>query len=340
MNRSEYITYWDDVVRAWLDYDVQNKNLRKETEQVLWHPILSKVLRPQHVPGPYMGDPYNASVVILNYNPGGRDDYDYMKCHQCLRCDRNYYSIINYIDRHGYSNFARSFPYLNEHIDDELKKSLDGGRKWWGKKKEWIDNLTSAYCPEGPNDEKETKARKKSKIWKRLPFAMEVCGWHSKEWPSDALNDLDCNQGLGMHLDETVVQPMIDIIKNNNTFGVCIGKKLGDMLLDFGFDNVTNCLVQFLSTKANSISSPVKVYPDFINVQFVKKNPTISIHSIGDDTDKGRNYRLLKYNDEDVYVLNTWVKGSNKHPSGSFFKLEQDIVCLIKKMLNNQIAVP
>lgn len=319
-----YINYWNNVVRAWLDYDLFDKDLRKEKEQVLCHSILSKVLRTHHVPGPYMGNPKKASIVILNYNPGGSSDNDYTKCHQCLRCNRNYYSVINYIDRHGYSGFAEDFPYLNDNVSEELKRSLDGGKKWWLKKKKWIDNLTSAYCSEESKDKKETKRKSKNnKRLTKLPFAMEVCGWHSKGWPSNVLNNLNSNQGLGNHLNKTVVQPMIDVIIKNKTFGVCIGGAIGDMLLNMGFVNITDRL-------ANHLNIPSSAAVNVINVSFVNNvytfipNPNVK---------KGRNYRLLKYgNGEDgsVYIINTWVNGSNKHPSKALFNFEKEIVIFIK----------
>ena len=329
MNISAYIKYWNNVVRAWLDYDLFDKDLRKEKEQVLCHSILSKVLRTHHVPGPYMGNPKKASIVILNYNPGGSSDNDYTKCHQCLRCNRNYYSVINYIDRHGYSGFAEDFPYLNDNVSEELKRSLDGGKKWWLKKKKWIDNLTSAYCSEESNDKKETK--RKSNNNKRLtkfPFAMEVCGWHSKKWSANVLKKLNNNLQLEKHIEDTVVEPMIEVISCNNTFGICIGKELGDMLIGFKFHNITN----LLSNHLKQINIPFAFLNNYINVQLDKQNNLI-VPKASLNNKKGRNYRLLKYgNREDgsVYIINTWVNGSNKHPSKALFNFEKEIVNFIK----------
>lgn len=302
----DYINYWENVVRAWLDYDIQNKDFRKEIKQVILYPDLQDVLRTHQIPGPYMGNPDNASIVILNYNPGGRDNMNPMKSHTCLCCDRNYYSIINYVNRHGYYNFAKDFPYLNDNVDDELKKSLDGGKRWWMSKKEWIDNLT-----------------KQSTIF---PFAMELCGWHSKKWPSNILKKLDNKTGLGKHIDETVIQPMIDVIRKNKTFGVCIGKTIGDLLLNFGFKNVTNALGQSLNVLCNGSVDNINVLPNNNGYNIVANS----------NNKKGRYYRLLQFGD-DVYILNTWVNGSNNHSSKEYFDFEQQIVDFLIKKSNNQI---
>ena len=302
-----YINYWNNVVRAWLDYDLFDKDLRKEKEQVLCHSILSKVLRTHHVPGPYMGNPKKASIVILNYNPGGSSDNDYTKCHQCLRCNRNYYSVINYIDRHGYSGFAKDFPYLNNNISDELKRSLDGGREWWNRKKDWINNLTGNSM--------------------KLPFAMEVCGWHSKKWSANVLKKLNNNLQFEKHIEDTVVEPMIEVISCNNTFGICIGKELGDMLIGFKFHNITN----LLSNHLKQINIPFAFLNDYINVQLDKQNNLI-VPKASSNVKKGRNYRLLKYENESnrsIYIINTWVNGSNKHPSKALFNFEKEIANFI-----------
>lgn len=343
MNICEYINYWETVIRAWLDNDICNSDLSNEITQVLLSPKLKDVLRWHHIPGPYMGNPKSCSIVILNYNPGGRFDLDPMKCHRCLRCCRNYYSIINYVDRHGYFEFAKDFPYLNSNINDELKRSLDGGKEWWEKKKEWIDNLTCKDRQVESTNVEGEKCKVKSSVKNtKYPFAMEVCGWHSAKWPSDALDKLDKNNGLGKHIGETVVKPMIDVIKKNNTFGVCVGKKLGDMLLNFSFENDTNNLIPYLS-KLYTIPSPnkIKVSDVCINVQFDKnqKKYNIAIESITKSKSKGRYYRLLKLKHDEckdnIYMLNTWVAGSNKHSSDDFFKFEREIVCYINCVLNN-----
>ena len=51
---------------------------------------------------------------------------------------------------------------------------------------------------------------------------------------------------------------------------------------------------------------------------------------------KGRYYRLLQFGD-DVYILNTWVNGSNNHSSKEYFDFEQQIVDFLIKKSNNQI---
>lgn len=325
----KYIQYWENVVWAWLNYDFNDGDFRREIEKVFWNPKLKGKLRTNHIPGPYLGNPDNASVVILNYNPGGSDEWDSMKCHNCLRCDRNYYSIINYVDRHGYYNFAKDFPYLNVNVNDELKRSLDGGKQWWMKKIKWIDNLINAFSQEDESniDESSNPEQKSNKNIK-YPFAMEVCGWHSKKWSSNVLKKLYKNTDLGNHIYETVILPMLYVIQFNKTFGICIGKELGDMLIGFGFQDITN----LLSCQLQQVNIPFVFLNGYINAQLNKNNkpnqPTVSSNN-----KKGRNYRLLKseYKNNNIYIINTWVNGSNKHPSNAFFNLEKEIIKFIKK---------
>ncbi len=309
MNISAYIKYWNNVVRAWLDYDLSDMNFRNEIDNVIRNPKLKGKLRMNHVPGPYMGNPKKASIVILNYNPGGQNDYDPLKNHQSLGCCKYYYSVINYIDRHGYSGFAEDFPYLNDNVSDELKRSLDGGREWWNRKKDWIDNLTGNST--------------------KFPFAMEVCGWHSKSWSSSVLKNLNVN-GFDKYVKDAVVEPMIEVIKSNHTIGFCIGGAIGDMLLNMGFVNITDRLANHLN-----IPSPATV--NVINVSPNNNGYTFILNS---NVKTGRNYRLLWHKKKDAFVINTWVNGSNHHPSKDYFGLERNIVSLIKSLSKTPIAIP
>ena len=309
MDISAYINYWNNVVRAWLDYDLADQDFKNEIDNVICHPKLKKVLRTHHVPGPYMGDPCNASVVILNYNPGGQSDNDSMKDHKCLGCCKKYYSVINYIDRHGYNAFAKDFPYLNGNISAELKKSLDGGKEWWSRKKDWIDNLTSNST--------------------KFPFAMEVCGWHSKKWSSSVLKKLNVN-GFDKYVKDAVVEPMIEVIKSNHTIGFCIGGAIGDMLLNMGFVNITDRLANHLNISSSAAVNVINVSPNNNGYTFI----------LNSNVKTGRNYRLLWHKKKDAFVINTWVNGSNHHPSKDYFCLERNIVSLIKSLSKTPIAIP
>ena len=306
MTIEEYISYWDDVITAWFNDDIQDKMLQKEIQNVLWNPNLKKHIHYDHMPEPYWGNQEEASVVILNFNPGGGDDKSPQTYKRCLGCNKNGATLLNYVHEHKYSSAAKDFPLLNNNpnLDTRLKYIATnyGGSKWWEGKEKWLNHLAEISEKAG-----------------KLPFAMELCGWHSKSWPSKALDNLNKKEGLGKHLWDTVILPMLDVIKKNDTIAICIGESIGNLLTLFGFKNTTPDLCQFIELEYRSDKC------DHININNGKKQAEAS------DTNnkKGRNYRLLRSND--CYVINTWVNGSNKNPSIKYNDIEKKIINYINE---------
>ena len=60
-----FINHWDEVFAHWV------KNGSLSMTESHWNQQKEKIgLFPELMPEPYLGDPYNCSVVIMNYNPG------------------------------------------------------------------------------------------------------------------------------------------------------------------------------------------------------------------------------------------------------------------------------
>lgn len=306
MKIHDYITYWDNVVKAWLIDDKKDESYKKEIELVLRNQKLGAILNENHLPEPYWGNPCKASFVILNFNPGGGSDTSAHTYWKCLGCTKNKCTLINYVNEKGYYETVKYFPLLN--TSEKLDKSLESisknykGGQWWERKRQWLTNLAEAIGKPGV-----------------LPFAMELCGWHSSRWDSAVLKGLSKDDGLGKHFNETVILPMLDVLETNKTFAMCVGKSVGDLLASFGFENVTQEIYKSLNIQQNETET------DHINVNVSKNNgQSVVAESKKNANRKGRNYRILKK--DGCYVINTWVTGSNSSPGDDFFEFERKII--------------
>ena len=303
MKRKDYKKYWENVVKAWFTDNTNDASYKKEKEVVLGNFALKEFISEQHMPEPYWGNPNKASFVILNYNPGGGDGISPHTYKNCLDCKSIGHTLLNYVNKHGYFKTAEKFPLLSvrNDIDSELKDICAnyGGSVWWEKKREWLENIAKAASKD---------------INAKPPFAMELCGWHSKRWDSNVLKNLSNGNGLKQHIEDTVISPMLDILKASETFAVCIGKGIGDFLVSLGFQNTTPALCKFIGISVQNATA------DHINVT---AGHTKALHS-GETNKKGRNYRLLEK--DGCYVINTWVHGSNVAPSTIYKKLEGRII--------------
>lgn len=103
------------------------------------------------MPEPFWGDPDNCSIVIINLNPGYRqDDHNFI--------GRSVMNSSEYLVN-GYSNFAKKNPIFNNssfHPDSTT---------WWRSRLEWIRKVFEL------SDDNQ-----------RLPFMLELCPWHSETW--------------------------------------------------------------------------------------------------------------------------------------------------------------
>ena len=99
-------------------------------------------------------------------------------------------TMIEYVNRKNYSALASDFPLLKttEELEQDERWWLRsyGGRKWWLRKKEWIQHLVQAW-KDSKNEQSKGKETECSIDIKR-PFAIELCGWHSQNWNDSTAN--------------------------------------------------------------------------------------------------------------------------------------------------------
>ena len=275
MDIDQYIKYWDCVIDEWLGKKGCGSNVLKKEKDV-WLNGNSKVSQ-EDMPEPYWGYPQKGSVVILNYNPAGGFNKNRMTTKLCAQCSK-IPSLINYVFKHQYSQIANPFPLIYKSSDDEINKSIEGyeGADWWNKKQEWLNSwlIDNNACP----------------------FVMELCAWHSKEWKDIKYERVIKNPQARMHIQETVVSPLIDAVTRSGNVAFCIGKQFDTFLTTFGFNEIKN-----------------------LNISGIKY-----INGKGwQPCNKERYYRV--YKKDGIYVINTWSVGSNQSPSKAFFSFEKDL---------------
>ena len=149
--QENFIEYWDKVINLWLaepeekDSEVidarrplpkKKKTKKKEEEEDIKecyykeefkvnmengqmaffnNEKLKNLLCPAHLPEPYWGDPDKdkCSIVVVDYNPAGGTDmnpHSYKGTINGKQFPSN--TIINYVNKYGYSKFATEFPKI------------------------------------------------------------------------------------------------------------------------------------------------------------------------------------------------------------------------------------
>lgn len=205
----DYIEYWDIVIEQWLQNNFKCKELSEQNQFAsnLGFDVDSILNR---LPEPYWGDPDNCSFVIMNYNPGPCNDsrHNYRFCADTDNC------MIHEIKNREYSGFAKSFPLLRGLNPTELWFEDSIGRLWWQKQNEkWIKGLLNELY----HDRNENY---------KLPFAMELCAWHSNKWNDIDKKNFSKNKKL---IEDTIIVPFKDaIMRSEFKFGICFGKRFCD----------------------------------------------------------------------------------------------------------------
>ena len=204
-----FIYYWDEVVRDWL-----NGNIEQQQHLFINEKFLN--LNPDHMPEPYWGNPMDCSLVIANYNPGGgigrnvhtyRDFVTYPNC------------FISEVNKNGYFSVVKDFPIIGSLYGNNLQPNWWGdyeGSNWWLKKMNWLKSILS----------------NKQKIYlkQKPPFAIEFCGWHSNEWPSNACTKLYKQVGLTKTIDDYFINTLAKAVQNSDAkLGICVGKQFYDL---------------------------------------------------------------------------------------------------------------
>ena len=267
--------FWDEYISSWFC----NPNIYKKGDVFL--DGLSMLLS-DLMPEPYLGNPNKGccSIAILNFNPGyNGDTKEYNKIK----------SIFSGQDGKKYSDVALRFPYIQdqEGLSEECQKFQNfKGTKWWKNRCTWLDHLV---CASHINNNENL-----------LPFALELCPWHSKNWYSKRFIEALENKELKDFVDKHVIKPYIGAISNSLCgFGVCVKKSFGQLLSIFDFEDITS---------------------SFPNKKLIQNEGIKLIKS------KQRYYRIYKHKEQGTIVLNTWHEGGNHTPSIDFWPKERDII--------------
>lgn len=339
-----FIDYWDNVVRQWINlpmgkghnasannkYKDSNLVVSIENEQLPFFTdkILKDKLCPAHLPEPYWGDPDNCSIVIINYNPGGGTD---MSPHTYKFTNGNPYflpfppnTMIEYVHCHSYSCMAKDFPIWRKNLPAD-RKWLEsyGGRDWWVQKKGWVKDLVDASC------NKDTV-----NIEWCPPFAIELCGWHSRKWPSNW--ELDPNSTLLRNsIHNHFADPLLySIEKSSADFAVCIGAQFSPammMTLFSGFrDITTNVNCEYCKIYGNTAIA----CPACASKQFTAPYIQVTRQNQSNKKIVNRYYRIYDINNVSGHhiIINTYAPGGNHHPAGHFYDFEKKLIRTLKRM--------
>ena len=216
------ISEWYENPRQCVENNVYflnySKTTRKKNKGIEHSPLYSTgdgIKYYKYRPEPYLGDPYNCSIVMLNLNPGfgGEDGDKPLHWKDGVLVDEKI--CTNYYD------YAKVFPYIQE--DDNRHV---GAKKWWQSRKAWLDNFVKKVA-----DVKDPSA----------PFAIELCPWHSKSWKDLKYKE---DEDLTNYILSYVIAPAIEAAKGAQVKfpPVCIGKSFETILPLLGFKcDPTNC---------------------------------------------------------------------------------------------------
>ena len=270
-----FIEYWDKVISDWFDGIMDKDQLR-----------YGYLVNKDYMPEPYTGNPKNCSFVVVNYNAGAgdsRDPHNYRKCADCT-IDRE--RLICYVKDHCYSKIELPFPGLMEDIVLEKNRWTwikdYCGFKWWQQKKSWVDNVTKAA---GVPSIKEGV----------MPFAIDLCGWHSKSWSNT--KDIIKNPELKKVVEKYVIDVIMAAIDCSCAkFAYFIGKNHIPLLKEFGF-----------KWKAGDTPQAKKT-----------------------NNGNARFFAIYMHPETKHKVIVTWTIGSNTHPGKDSFEKEAQIIQLIK----------
>lgn len=269
-----FIRYWDEVIQEWFCDKI-------DAEQQYY----GKLVNPNYLPEPFIGNPNHCSFVIVNYNAGGGDNRDPMIYKDCVECPKNTESLIRYVKNRNYSDVMTLFPFLL--TEKELaKRGLSGiecysGYKWWQAKRGWINHVAKAANVPNIDDG-------------LMPFAIELCAWHSKSW-SDT--EILIKEPLKAIVEKRVIDIIIKATKlSKSHFAYFIGKKHIPVLEKFGFHHIWGD-----SEKAKG--------------------------------EKGSNrfFAIYQHNASNAKAIVTWSIGSNNHPGKSFFEKEEKVIQEVMK---------
>ena len=178
-----------------------------------------------------------------------------------------------------YSKIALTFPYLKTGSDTRFANwDVYEACKWWNSKVSWLNHVYSSFDTTFSRDGV-------------LPFAIELCAWHSANWPTN-LNKIKSNNIFWEEEIENIISVICKAIdKSHYKFAYSVGKPIGEILKEYDFYDV--------------------------DLPFNKENGGYLIKE-----GTKRYYRLLRDKNRH-FVVNTWSIGSNNYPSRNFFDIDK-----------------
>ena len=280
---NDFLKYWDEVLAYWVEYG------EVPASESCWD--FEKIgLYCELMPEPYIGNPADCSVVILNYNPGAaKYDLRTQEGVEMYRKDAVHHSRLDDPEAmcHHYARDYRERAFAGSYLGKGVDPKYDTsglhpkGKQWWEKRLDWFRELV----PES----------------KKLPFALELCGWHSYKW-----ENIKYDEKLLNRLKE-VLAPVIDeaIKASDLGIGLCVGAQWSAQVLPaVGYRDVT---------------AEVMGLTDYRR----------GWKPLGGQ----RNYCIMR-NDNGTYIINTWLSRAfnmMRVPSEEFRSVEKDIINRIKE---------
>ncbi len=300
-----FIDYWDNVVSAWFQCagsnsitqtDIQklsNTDQRNAIQEQLVYKNAVKQSRKEtklnfdHMPEPYWGNPKDCSIVILDFNPAGGSKPSKWTSIGLFRNYNSKDSLTYCANKNKYSGMALSFPLLN----NNSWISNYNGADWWKKKEVWLNELV------------HYKGISKPKI----PFGMELCGWHSEKWEGIDIS----SQKICSIIEDRVILPLLYAIDNSQVnFAVCLGAAFDENLFCKYVDNVSDAVYKKIKSK---LSVNYKRDKNF-NDRLVFTSPS------------HRTYRIFQIKGTNNYLINTYYRGGNRTPGKVWKVLEKLII--------------
>ena len=298
-----FIDYWDNVVDAWFQCADSNGNIAinklsdpVQTNAIQEQLVFTKAVKQprkdtklnlDHLPEPYWGNPKDCSIVILDFNPAGGSKPSQWTSIDLYRNLKIKDSLTYYAYNHNYSGLALSFPLLK----NNTWISGYNGANWWRKKEVWLNNLVHHKGISNP----------------KLPFGMELCGWHSEKWGGIDISD----PSICKIIEDRVIFPLFYAIDNSQVnFAVCLGAAFDEKLFSNYVINVSDKVYKKIQSK---LSVNYKRDMSF-NDKLVFTSPS------------HRTYKIFQIKDTNNYLINTYYRGGNRTPGKVWNKFEELIV--------------
>lgn len=223
-------------------------------------------LDPFSLPQPYLGNPKNCSVITLNLNPGPTSD---------LRIYQKGLLVQQFKKSENYFEYAKEFPQM---------KLKEYPSKFWNKQFKWIENLTD-------NNSNS-----------KLPFAIEICPWHSKKWKSlKGISD-----ELNSYIQENVFEVINVAIKfSSMKIVLSVGKTYYDL---FGTDSL-------------GFEKIIEITPENYSSLIEFKWP---LNKKGELSK--RFFSIWKHKETEILYLNSYSYGSNTPPSKEWNEIQNYLI--------------